>query len=77
MSKNKKYIIIAVVAILVIGIILFARRNRNKQIFAPEERTNIPDAVQQELAYHNEGETLTYAGVKYVVENGVWKQITI
>lgn len=55
------------------------KSNQNKQLedeiweSTPQEK--IPEAVQAELKYHDEGEILSYQGSKYQVVGGQWFKI--
>lgn len=55
------------------------KSNQNKQfvdeIWNGTPQDKIPDAVQAELKYHDEGETLSYQGSKYQVVGGQWFKI--
>lgn len=76
MSKQTKIIIgigIAVIALLAIGYYIRKRNADGKvQTVTPE---TIPEAVQRELAFHDEGEGFSYQGVKYIKQNGAWKVV--
>lgn len=78
MKKEHKIILGVLIAVALL-FVLYRISNRAKTSIVPTTNltpgaiaTNIPQAVQQELNYHNEGETLTYQGVKYTVVGGQW-----
>lgn len=73
-----KYIIIAVVVVFVALIILdYYTWNKvlNKSTPGTLESSDVPESVQKELPYFDEGETLSYAGSTFQKVAGSWTKI--
>lgn len=86
MSKTGKIVIGIIIGVLAIWLVLkfVGKIGRAGYDMAKAENNNpnnqtantiIPDAVQKELKYHSEGETLTYQGTKYAVIGGKWVKV--
>ena len=50
-------------------------QDSEESAYNANSQDKIPDAVQAELKYHDEGETLSYQGSKYQVVGGQWFKI--
>lgn len=81
--QNKYKIIIGILigAVIIFLLIQISKRknsNNNATNFSNSNNvlatadTAIPQAVQEELKYHYEGESLYYLGTKYTVVGGQW-----
>lgn len=76
MSKQTKIIIGIGVAVLTVLAFLYFTKKKNANGYHLGTPVNtiatIPEAVQKELAWHSDGESLVYQGVKYTVMGGQW-----
>lgn len=84
MKKQHKIIIGVVVTVVVIGLFFYFKAKKNSRngntvgnfIAGTGSAPGIPDEVQKELPWHEEGEQIRFQGVKYKVVDGQWVKLS-